>query len=361
MQSGNLTDDLKARGLASVDTVNRIYDVDPALGGPIKKDVLWFFGSVRVWKTDQNIAGQFYNLNPAGSHVYTPDLSRPAFEGDRDGNQSLRLTWRASPKNKISAQFQNNQQIRDHFYGQGTANRLLAPDAIIYYNARPSYLGQVGWNAPVTNRLLLEGGVSLANKDFHYYPAAGSRLRRAVLDRVVDEHSLGQHAERRRVQRQPQLERAVGRVVRHRFARREVRHQLPARELVQHDRAVQQRHHLHAAERTAAFGDASMRRRSRATDVNKANIGLFGQDQWTMKRVTHQCGRALRLLQRVRAGAASRPRSAGADAQRRFRRRSTTFPTGRMCRRVSACPTTCSATARRPSRPASAGTCRPIT
>ena len=77
-----------------------IYDVDPALGGPIKKDVLWFFGSVRVWKTDQNIAGQFYNLNPPGSHVYTPDLSRPAYEGDRDGNQSLRLTWRASPKNK---------------------------------------------------------------------------------------------------------------------------------------------------------------------------------------------------------------------------------------------------------------------
>ena len=63
MQSTNLTDDLKNRGLASVDTVNLIYDVDPALGGPLKKDVLWFFGSVRVWKTDQNIAARVARLH----------------------------------------------------------------------------------------------------------------------------------------------------------------------------------------------------------------------------------------------------------------------------------------------------------
>ena len=68
MQSDNLSDDLKDRGLATVDRVNRIYDIDPALGGPIKKDVLWFYGSVRVWKTEQTIAGMFYNLNPPGSH-----------------------------------------------------------------------------------------------------------------------------------------------------------------------------------------------------------------------------------------------------------------------------------------------------
>ena len=34
----NLTDELKARGLTSVDRVNYIYDIDPALGGPITKD-----------------------------------------------------------------------------------------------------------------------------------------------------------------------------------------------------------------------------------------------------------------------------------------------------------------------------------
>ena len=69
----------------------------------------------------------FYNLNPQGSHVYTPDPSRPAFEGDRDGNESLRLTWQVSTKHKISAQQQVNQQISDHFYGQGAGNRRWRP------------------------------------------------------------------------------------------------------------------------------------------------------------------------------------------------------------------------------------------
>ena len=171
MQSDNLSDELKQRGLATVDRVKRIYDIDPALGGPIKKDTLWFFGSVRVWKTEQTIAGMFYNLNPPGSPSYTPDLSRPAFEGDRDGNQSLRLTWRASTKHKITAQQQVNQQIRDHFYGQGAGNRLLAPDAIIVLQ-RAAVLPRRrrAGPRPLTSRLLFEGGVSLANKDFHYYP-----------------------------------------------------------------------------------------------------------------------------------------------------------------------------------------------
>ena len=85
-----------------------------------------------------------------------------------------------------------NQQIRDHFYGQGAANRLLAPDAIINYNARPSYLSQVGWTAPVTNRLLFEGGLSLANKDFHYYPQPEVGPGPALLDREQRRASAGE-------------------------------------------------------------------------------------------------------------------------------------------------------------------------
>ena len=63
-----------------------------------------------------------------------PDTSRPAYEGDRDRNASLRLTWQASPKNKISLQHQWGDQLRDHFYSQSTTNRTQAPEATIYYH-----------------------------------------------------------------------------------------------------------------------------------------------------------------------------------------------------------------------------------
>src|SRR6185503_13674771 len=288
-QSNNLTQDLKDRGLTTVDRVNLIYDVDPALGGPIVKDTLWFFGSVRSWKTDQSIAGMFYNLNPPGSHVYTPDLSRPAFEGDRDGNQSLRLTWRISSRHKFSAQQQVNQQIRDHFYGQGAGNRLLAPDAIIHYNARPSYLSQVGWTAPVTNRLLFEGGVSLANKDFHYYPqpevgpdppswiesstnirwgnmvnGGGFNASHNWHSRFVASYVTGSHAAKF----------GINFLHASSYSTTEVANNGLSYSL------------LNGQPRSVTLSATPTSR----YDVGKANVGLYGQDQWTVKRLTLNVG-----------------------------------------------------------------------
>jgi hypothetical protein len=257
--------------------------MDPALGGPIKKDTLWFFGSVRTWKTDQTIAGMFHNLNPQGSHVYTPDPSRPAFEGDRDGNQSLRLTWKVSAKHKISAQQQVNQQIRDHFYGQGAGNRLLAPDAIINYNARPSYLSQVGWTAPVTNRLLFEGGLSLANKDFHYYPQpevgpdppswieGNTNIR---WGNMVNGGGFNASHNWN----------AAGRVLRDGLARGEVRHNfLPAHSTMKSRRRPELL--LNGLPRSVTVGDTDVALRHRQSDVR-----LCAQDQWTVNRLTLNVG-----------------------------------------------------------------------
>src|SRR4051794_34505225 len=53
LQSDNLSDGLKARGLTSTTTVNKSYDVNPAFGGPLKKDSLWFYGSVRAQASEQ--------------------------------------------------------------------------------------------------------------------------------------------------------------------------------------------------------------------------------------------------------------------------------------------------------------------
>src|SRR5687767_5343031 len=61
LQSDNLTDAFKAAGLLSVNTVHKIYDVNPGVGGPILKDRLWFYLSVRAWSAQQYVAGMFYN------------------------------------------------------------------------------------------------------------------------------------------------------------------------------------------------------------------------------------------------------------------------------------------------------------
>jgi hypothetical protein len=168
LQSNNLSDDLRARGLTSSTRVKRTYDVDPAFGGPLVRDKLWFWGSVRAQSSELTLAGIYYNLTPTG-HAYTPDLSRPADSLERNQNQSLRLTWQMTPRNKISLQHQNAGQERP-YYGYSLGQLTNAPEAIYYSKSAPMYQSQASWNSPVTSRLLFEGGALYNNKDYPTQP-----------------------------------------------------------------------------------------------------------------------------------------------------------------------------------------------
>ena len=172
LQSDNLTDGLKALGLLTVPHVTKIYDIDPAYGGPLIRDKLWFFGSVRKQNSQQTVAGMYFNLTPT-DHVYTPDLSRQAQVNEENGNQSLRLTSQLNAKNKISLQAQNGQQVRP-YYGYLCCNALTSsPEANFYSESRPMYLVQAGWNAPMTSKLLLEASAAGASKNFATYLQPG--------------------------------------------------------------------------------------------------------------------------------------------------------------------------------------------
>ena len=46
-QSDNYTDELKAQGLSSPNKLKTLYDINPAVGGPLWKNHAWFFASVR--------------------------------------------------------------------------------------------------------------------------------------------------------------------------------------------------------------------------------------------------------------------------------------------------------------------------
>jgi len=123
---------------------------------------------VRGQAAEQTLAGIYYNLTPTG-HAYTPDLSRPADSLERNQNESLRLTWQVSPKNKVSLQHQNASQQRP-FYGYSLGQLTSAPEAIYWSKSAPMYQSQAGWNSPVTSKLLFEAGVLYNNKDYPTQP-----------------------------------------------------------------------------------------------------------------------------------------------------------------------------------------------
>src|SRR3954468_37424 len=61
LQGSNLTDNLKARGVQTASsTLKTMYDLTGAVGGPIKKDKLWFYATSRYFTNEYYIASRYY-------------------------------------------------------------------------------------------------------------------------------------------------------------------------------------------------------------------------------------------------------------------------------------------------------------
>ena len=158
-QSDNFSDELRTQGLRSVDKINKIWDFNFGIGGPIKKDRLWFFGSARHWGVHSPIAGTF--ILPSGSTVNDCQAGRVACGQGVDDQQIksavLRLTWQASPRNKISVYFDEIDKYRGHGMNAG-----VDVDTASQVWTSPLYNDAVlKWTSTVNNQLLLEAGFAM--------------------------------------------------------------------------------------------------------------------------------------------------------------------------------------------------------
>jgi len=71
LQSSNVNDRLRARGVTVTDSMKKLYDVNGAIGGPVQRDK-------------------------------TPDQARQAFAGTWTADNNIRLTWAPTSKQKRS-------------------------------------------------------------------------------------------------------------------------------------------------------------------------------------------------------------------------------------------------------------------
>ena len=61
MEATNLSQDLKDRGLQTANKTIKLFDEAISVGGPIKKDHLWFFVAPRTWGVARTQAGTYWN------------------------------------------------------------------------------------------------------------------------------------------------------------------------------------------------------------------------------------------------------------------------------------------------------------
>jgi len=153
LQSSNLGDELKSRGVTNLNQLLYLADVNTTLGGPIKRDSLWFFTASRLAGNKNQVQGIYFNKT-RGTHVYTPDFDQPGFRNASIKSQAARLTWQVKPKHKLSG-FADLQQFQVRGVGD-----FKALEAQTRWNFWPSTLLQASWTSPQTSKLLLEAGFS---------------------------------------------------------------------------------------------------------------------------------------------------------------------------------------------------------
>ena len=163
--ASNLTPELEQQGFTkdSLSNMRKLWDVSPAVGGPIAPSRLWFFTSFRHAGSVQTRAGLFENATPLGWR-YTPDRSKPAVIRLVDKSQNLRLTWQATQNNKFSA-FVDNQP---HIVYQRGYQAQISPEATAYAPF-PNFFYQLNWKSTLNSRLLLDSSLTYNSTDIPQY------------------------------------------------------------------------------------------------------------------------------------------------------------------------------------------------
>lgn len=188
MHGNNLTDEIKAFGINTAAEVQKIYRIGAQLGGPIKRDQLWFFAAIGRWGSRVNQPGAYFNKlqgqsgNPVTATLaYEPDLTRPAAGFDWYRTHALRATWQATEKNRFGF-FGDIQKNCRCTTGPFTGANAIESER--GWDFWPSGVVQGTWTAPVTSRLLLEAGASWQVANWVNFAMTGvTRDDRSILER----------------------------------------------------------------------------------------------------------------------------------------------------------------------------------
>jgi hypothetical protein len=163
-QSNNLTPFLANNGVKSVDKIGKYNDTNFTFGGPIKKDAIWFFGSGRFFVVDKPIANTYVSDGTtAGIAACQAALAGkggalcPQGVDPQHQYSALgRVTWQISPRNKLSGYYDRIHKVRGAAQNPGDDQTTTS----VRWNSPLYTTNDVKYTSTVSSKLLVEGGFS---------------------------------------------------------------------------------------------------------------------------------------------------------------------------------------------------------
>ena len=156
-QSDNFSQGLKDQGLLSVNTIEKMWDYNGSIGGPIVREKLWFYHTSRYWGLHTPLADAFL------------DDGSPFSQHNRIFSPITRLTWQATTRNKITVHYDRQyplvgQDLGDHSSSPLVLNSLGAdPETARGFGPFDFYVAQAKWTSAASSRVLLELGYSASS------------------------------------------------------------------------------------------------------------------------------------------------------------------------------------------------------
>jgi hypothetical protein len=155
LQGNNVTANLQARGLQGASsTLKKLYDLNAAVGGPIKQDKVWFYATTRYFTNEYYLASRFYSTDVSAVRR-TDDTSQQAYGGTYTYDNNGRVTWAINEKQKLSGWYAFQYKVDPHWLIQ-VFN--ASPEAV-RITTWHTQLSTTKWTYTATNKLLFEVGV----------------------------------------------------------------------------------------------------------------------------------------------------------------------------------------------------------
>ncbi len=124
------------------------YELNPSIGGPIKRDALWFYFT--------------YKLTDTKNYVTLPDRTQGFQKQWPNYSYVTRLTWQASSKDKVRV-YLDKQMNAQRYEGLGATTTLSASHVL---NTPRGFTPQIKWTRTHTNRLMLDAGFTMYDLSF---------------------------------------------------------------------------------------------------------------------------------------------------------------------------------------------------
>ncbi len=153
--------------LKDVSRVDKIWDINPSIGGPILKDRIWFNFTYRYWGVNKTVVDSYYDADP-NPYRYVADTGRQGIDDGHIRSFAGRVSAQLSQKDKISYYHDDQNKVRAHWGISST----IPPEASAIQATPTSFVSVTKYTRTHTNRLLFDAGLGIYDQEYqeNYQP-----------------------------------------------------------------------------------------------------------------------------------------------------------------------------------------------